>query len=328
MTAVIDLSKCHSPPGPFNKRNGNNTISQIQSHLLGGFAALTSAFLWALAAILFRRIGDSVSAMGINLAKGIVALICLGAFLLPTVIPAGFPEIRADSITALALSGLIGICFGDTLYFLTLVRLGARKTLLLGALIPVTTAVLAVLFLSEGVTLIAWLGILTTISGVTYVLWQRVPENENRETKRSGLFYGLLFVAANALGIIATKVGVSDVPALEATFIRQIFAITGLTFWGLMVRDLLGWVAPLKNIRLMKTLLIAAVIGAFLGTWLSIVALKYTHAAVAATLNSTSPLFILPLAAFMLKERISSREVLGALIAVSGVGLYFSSLNL
>ena len=78
----------------------------------------------------------------------------------------------------------------------------------------------------------------------------------------------------------------------------------------------------------MKTLLIAAVIGAFLGTWLSIIALKYTHAAVAATLNSTSPLFILPLAVLMLKERISSREILGALIAVSGVGIYFGSLSM
>ena len=262
--------------------------------------------------------------MGINIAKGIVALICLGVLLIPT----DFPQISSDSMTALALSGLIGICFGDTLYFLTLVRLGAKKTLLLGALIPVTTALLAVIFLGERVALIAWLGMLMTIAGVTFVLWQRALENENHETRQSGIFYGLLFVIANALGIIAAKVGVSDVPALEATFIRQVFAIAGLTFWGLMVRDLLGWVKPLKNPELLKTLIIAAVIGAFLGTWLSIVALKYTHAAVAATLNSTSPLFILPLAVFMLKERISSRELLGALIAVSGVGIYFSSLSM
>lgn len=301
-----------------------SSINQFQSHLLGGFAALASAFLWAFAAILFRRIGDSVSAMGINLAKGIVALVCLGALLIPT----DFSEISPDSMTALALSGLIGICFGDTLYFLTLVRLGTKKTLLLGALIPVTTALLAVLFLGERIALSAWIGISMTIAGVTYVLWQRAPENENLETRRSGLFYGLLFVAANALGIIAAKVGVSNVPALEATFIRQIFAIAGLTFWGLMVRDLLGWVAPLKNTQLLKALVIAAVIGAFLGTWLSIVALKYTHVAVAATLNSTSPLFILPLAVFMLKERINSREVLGALVAVSGIAVYFSSLGM
>ncbi len=261
--------------------------------------------------------------MGINLAKGIVSIICMGLLL----IPGGIFEISNDSLTALAISGLVGIVFGDTLYFLTLVRLGARKTLLIGSLIPVTTALIAVTFLNEQITLGAWLGILITISGVTYVLWQRTTETDNTEIKRSGLFYGLLFVAINALGIIAAKVGVTDVPALEATFIRQAFAIAGLTFWGLMIRDLLGWVKPFKNTQLLKTLLIAAVIGAFLGTWLSIVALKYTHAAVAATLNSTSPLFILPLVIVMLKERITIREVAGALVAVCGIAVYFGSLG-
>lgn len=240
--------------------------------------------------------------------------------------------VDANSLAALALSGIIGICFGDTLYFLTLMRLGARRTLLLGSLIPVTTAFIAVVFLGEQISALAWFGMSLAIVGVTYVLWQRAPQEntqqQSREKYRSGLFFGLLFVAANALGIIATKVGVADIPALEATFVRQVFAIAGLTFWGLMVRDLLGWVSPLRNGKRLKTLLAASLIGALLGTWLSIVALKYTYAAVAATLNSTSPLFILPLAVFWLKEHVTLREIIGALTAVAGIGLYFSSLSL
>jgi len=283
------------------------------------------------AAVLFRRIGDRISAMGMNLGKGLVALVFMGVLLLPGFY-SGLASIDTNSIIALALSGFVGICFGDTLYFLTLMRLGARRTLLLGSLIPVTTALIAVLFLQERVPWVAWLGMALAIAGVTYVMWQRAPQQSadrrTVENYRAGLFFGLLFVAANALGIIASKVGVADVPTLEATFIRQAFAIGGLTFWGLMVRDLMGWVTPLRDGKLFKTLLIASLIGALLGTWLSIVALKYTHAAVAATLNSTSPLFILPLAFFWLKERISLREVAGATAAVTGIGIYFSSLSL
>jgi len=303
----------------------------LPAHFLGAIAALLSALCWAVAAILFRRIGNHVSAMGINLAKGLVALIFMAVLLLPSFY-SGLSLLDQNSLVALALSGLVGICFGDTLYFLTLVRMGARRTLLLGSLIPVTTAVIAVIFLGEQITLLAWLGMALSISGVTYVLWQRAPHTnaatQPREMHRSGLFFGVLFVVANALGIIASKVGVADIPALEATFVRQAFAIGGLTFWGLMVRDLTGWVSPLGDRALLKTLLIASLIGALLGTWLSIVALKYTYAAVAATLNSTSPLFILPLAAFWLKERVSWREVAGAGAAVAGIGLYFSSLSL
>jgi drug/metabolite transporter (DMT)-like permease len=274
---------------------------------------------------LFRRITDDLSAMAINLAKGMVALFCLGGLLL---VGGATLDISNTSALALALSGIVGICLGDTLYFLTLARLGPRLTLLLGSLIPVATAIIAVLFLGEVVTAVAWLGIGLTIAGVTYVLWQRTSTQHGVEAWRSGVFFGLLFVAANALGIIASKVGVQEVPALEATFIRQAWAIAGLTFWGLMMRDLLGWVRPLRDKRLFKILLLAAVIGAFLGTWLSIVALKYTYVAVAAALNSTSPLFVLPLAMLLLKERIQAREVAGALAAVAGVGVYFSSLSM
>ncbi len=272
--------------------------------------------------------------MGINLAKGLVAMFFMAVLLVPGFY-SGLALLDTNSIVALALSGIIGICFGDTLYFLALMRLGARRTLLLGSLIPITTALIAVVFLGEQMPVLAWLGMSLAIAGVTYVLWQRAPQENTQHTQqqprekyRSGLFFGLLFVAANALGIIATKVGVADVPALEATFVRQAFAIAGLTFWGLMVRDLLGWVTPLRDGKLLKTLLAASLIGALLGTWLSVVALKYTYAAVAATLNSTSPLFILPLAVFWLKERVSLREIVGALTAVTGIGLYFSSLRL
>lgn len=306
-------------------------ITSFQSHFLGAVAALLSALCWAVAAILFRQIGDRITAMGINLAKGLVAMLFMAVLLLPGFY-SGLASLDTNSIVALALSGIIGICFGDTLYFLALMRLGARRTLLLGSLIPVTTALIAVIFLGEQIPILAWLGMTLAIAGVTYVLWQRTPRENTQqrpcEKYRSGLFFGLLFVVANALGIIATKVGVADIPALEATFVRQAFAIAGLTFWGLMVRDLLGWVTPLREGRLLKILLVASLTGALLGTWLSVVALKYTYAAVAATLNATSPLFILPLAAFWLKEHVSWREVAGALAAVIGIGLYFSSLRL
>jgi drug/metabolite transporter (DMT)-like permease len=59
---------------------------------------------------------------------------------------------------------------------------------------------------------------------------------------------------------------------------------------------------------------------------LSVIALKYTYTSVAATLNSTSPIFILPLVAFFLKERVSAKAMAGALMAVGGIGLYFFTL--
>lgn len=258
-----------------------------------------------------------------NLVKGIVAIICIGLVLLPL----GFAEISDDAFFLLAMSGLVGICLGDTLYFLAINRLGSRLTLLVGTLIPVATAVIAMTTLGERITVNASVGLALTIVGVGYVLWERSPDHEHNEQWRMGLLFGLLFVLANAIGIIFTKVGVRDIPAMDATLVRTIWAVFGLAAWGMVTRSFASWIKPMKNPELRNRLLIASVVGAFLGTWLSVAALKYTHAVVAVTLNSTSPLFVLPLAMIFLKEHISWRAVSGAFIAIMGVAVYFFSLQ-
>lgn len=291
--------------------------------MLGGVAALSSAFCWAVAAVLFQQLGQQISAVALNLFKGIVAIVCIGLVLLPV----GIADVSKDAFLLLAASGLVGICLGDTLYFMTINRLGSRLTLLIGSLIPVATALIAITVLGETISLSAGIGLVLTIIGVTYVLWERNVIKAEFTQWRAGLVFGLLFVLANALGIIFTKVGVQDIPALDATFIRTLWAIVGLTFWGLISRSLFSWVKPLHDRRLRNRLLLASIIGAFLGTWLSVAALKYTHTAVAVTLNSTSPLFVLPLAMVILKEHITWRAVSGAFVAIMGIAMYFFSLD-
>lgn len=291
--------------------------------MLGGIAALGSAFCWAVAAVLFQQLGQQISAVALNLFKGIVAIVCIGLVL----VPVGIADVSGDAFLLLAASGLVGICLGDTLYFMTINRLGSRLTLLIGSLIPVATALIAITVLGERISLSAGIGLVLTIVGVTYVLWERSAIKAEFTQWRAGLAFGLLFVLANALGIIFTKVGVQDIPALDATLIRTLWAILGLAFWGLISRSLFGWVKPLQDPKLRNRLLLASIIGAFLGTWLSVAALKYTHTAVAVTLNSTSPLFVLPLAMIILKEQITWRAVSGAFVAIMGVAMYFFSLE-
>lgn len=272
---------------------------------------------------MFRQIGDALPAMAMNLGKGLIALVFMGLFLLPD----GFSDASSGTLVALALSGVVGITLGDTLYFMTLMRLGPRLTLLLGTLIPVTTALIAVLMLGERINAYAWMGIAVTLFGVTWVLWEKASAGSHQKQWRSGLFLGLLFVLANAGAIILTKIGVEDLPSMEASFIRQAWALIGLGMWGIATSSWGRWVSPLQDKRIAYRLLLASIIGAFLGTWLSIAALKYTHASVAAVLNSTSPLFILPLAMLFLKERPSTRSVAGAMMAVAGIGMYFVAIQ-
>ncbi len=226
---------------------------------------------------------------------------------------------------ALGLSGIIGICIGDTLYFSALKRLGARLTLLIGNLIPVTTAIIAVIIFDERLSAFAWFGVLLIISGVAYVVWYREASNRAK-IKTVGILFGSLFVLTEAIGIILTKFGVSHLTAIEATFIRQVWGVACLSFWALSTRSLSAWMKPVWQPYRLKILVTAAILGAFLGTYLAVLALKYTYVAVAATLNSTSPLFALFIAFFVLKKQVTINELMGVLVATIGVAVYFLSL--
>lgn len=300
----------------------DTAITEYTQHLLGAIAALSSALLWAISAILFRKIGNDMQATAMNFVKGIVAVICLTLFILP----GGLTSLDTNGLILLAISGVIGISLGDTFYFATLVRIGPRITLLVGTLIPITVAVISVLFLHESMTLLSWTGITLTIAGVAYILWEQSPNNSTTSLTASGSMFAIAFVLANAAGIILTKLGVTNIPTLEATLTREFAAVLSLAVWGLTTRSLLKWVKPLEDKRLLGLLVVAAILGTFLGTWLSVIALKYTYTSVAATLNSTSPIFVLPLLAIFLRERINLQAVAGAVLAVSGIGVYFFSL--
>ncbi len=65
----------------------------------------------------------------------------------------------------------------------------------------------------------------------------------------------------------------------------------------------------------------AAFVGTFVGIWFSMASFWYTSATVATILSATDPIFVLPLAALFMGEKLRARPVLGAFVAVAGVVL-------
>lgn len=288
--------------------------------IIGGFAALASAAAWAFSAVLFRKLGDKVSPLGMNFGKCVIGFFYLGLILLFV----GSGPVTTHILILLGASGLLGIACGDTFFFKALMNLGPRLTLLLETLGPVVTIILAVIFLRERPSFLIWVGISLISGGITWVLWERsYQEASIQKIRISGVGYAILFILCNSTGIILAKIGVAHISALQGTLIRILWGGIGLTAWGSATRQLGNWLAPFKNPKLLRFMLFSVFIAIFGGFWLSLLALKYLDASVASILNSTTPLFILPVVAFILKEKISTRSIIGAIIAVAGVVLIF-----
>ena len=76
---------------------------------------------------------------------------------------------------------------------------------------------------------------------------------------------------------------------------------------------------PFGDVAAFAALSLAAFAGTFLGVLLMSFGAKYAKAGVAAALTSTYPVWIVPIAKFILKERVSWQSAVCTALAVGGI---------
>ncbi len=290
----------------------------------GEVAALAAALIWAIAAAIFTMLGKSVSALILNLMKGIIAI---GFILVTLFLRQDFmPDTNLTAIALLMLSGAIGIGLGDTAYFESLNCLGARRGLLLESLAPPIAALIAWVFLDESLSINAWLGIGLTVLGVAWVVIERTPDIPDFQTRpRPGILFGLIAAASQASGAVLSRgalVG-SNISPLWSMLIRIVAGVLVLLVLVTVRRQTTEFWNLRRSPRLLGIITLTAFFSTYLAIWLQQTALKFTAAGIAQALGATSPLFVIPIAIAM-GDRVSPRAVLGVLVAIAGVWLLFA----
>lgn len=316
---------------------------------MGELAALSAAAVWAIASLMFTRLSSDFGAIVMNYLKCVIAVVLMMVTFLILEGSLWPTTMSWSNLGILAVSGLVGLTIGDTAFFNALTRIGPRRALLLMALSPPTTALLAVPFLGEPITLRLGAGMLLTLGGVVWVILERTepveseagpaqqadpledqpqnqPEDQPEDQARvvvSGILFALLAMLCQSAGNVLTRLGaVADSP-LAISIVRLSAGIVGLFIIIGATGRLSQTLEPFKKARSAWVLVVATFLGTYLGIWLLNAGLKYSFAGIAATLSSTSPIFVLPLAFFIQKEKLSFRSVAGAFIAVSGVAIIF-----
>jgi len=303
----------------------------------GELSALATAVCWSITAIFFTEAGRRIGSFRVNSIRLVLAVFIYCIILLFT---EGrlFPEnINSNQILWLALSGLIGLVIGDGAGFKALVMIGPRITTLLWATAPIMAAVLGWVFLGEHLQWIQMLGIAVTIGGVSWVVAERrytganhfnlVSEHPDSGTMTRGVMLGLLAAFGQAAGLVLSKHAMLNegevLDALPASFIRMLSSMIMIWFFALIRGKFMDTVRGIKNNKAMFFALGGAIFGPFLGVWTSLIAVKYIAAGIAATLNATTPIWIIPNVILYYKEKVSARAVIGVLVAIIGIALLF-----
>ena len=110
-----------------------------------------------------------------------------------------------------------------------------------------------------------------------------------------------------------------------ATMIRAIMGIIGFSVALLLFTK--GGKQQLSHAihdrKSMLCALCSMIFGPFVGVSMSLLATLYTSTGIAQTLMALTPIFIIAPAAWLFHQKVTPREVLGALISVAGVSLFF-----
>lgn len=304
------------------------------NHYGGELAALLTAVFWTITALAFESASKKVGSLSVNLIRLFLAMVLLGIFGLFT--RGSFIPFDAGSHQWiwLSVSGLVGFVLGDLFLFQAYVVVGARISMLIMAMAPPIAAITGWLLMGETMDVKSFLGMVMTFAGISMAIMARKEPGTNNGKNRfsnplrfrypiKGLLLAFGGAAGQGVGLVLSKYGMGDYDAFAATQIR---VLTGVAGFILVISIYGGWSRvreALQNKPALKRLSLGAFFGPFLGVSFSLIAVKYTTSGIASTIMSIVPVLIILPSVLIMKEKVTWREIAGALVAVGGVSLFF-----
>jgi drug/metabolite transporter (DMT)-like permease len=295
---------------------------------MGEIAALATSFCWSLTSIQFTLAGQRIGSGVVNRTRLVLAVLYLS--LAHLLLQGELWPVHAEPFRWgwLGLSGTIGLVLGDGCLFQAFLLIGTRRAMLLMTLAPIIGTLLAWGWLGETLHPAEMGAVLLTMGGIAWVVSERQsPQGTSVESARQyalGVLLGLGGALGQALGLVIAKQGLAgDFPSLSATLIRMVVA-TGVIWLLTLARGQVGATWPaLRDKRARLFTAGGALTGPFVGVWLSMVAIQYTHVGIASTLMVLSPIIVIPLGHWVFHERISPRSVVGTVVALAGAAIIF-----
>jgi len=284
----------------------------------GEIFALLTAVSWAAAVVLFKRTGELMPPLQLNIFKNILSAVLM----VLTLWIAGesfWPAPRTADLWLLLGSGALGLGVADLIFFRSLNLLGAGRIAIVDAVYSPAVVAIAFLFLGERLSRLATFGAVLVAGAVLLTIEREPGEKKSVAELASGTALGALSIVLMGVAIVIVKPFLHLYGVLWVATGRMLGGTAALVVvlvpFAAGRRAIVAALRPSMNWKF-------AVPAVFLGTYLALIlwvaGFKYADAGVAAILNQMSTLFTVVLAWFFLREPLNLRK--GIAVALATVG--------
>ena len=294
------------------------SVRRIFIPYFGETLALSTALIWATAVILFKKSGESVHPIALNLFKNTLALFLF----IPTIYLFGYKlnhDAPMQDYYLLMISGALGIGIADTFFFKSLNLLGAGMTAIVDCLYSPFIIILSILWLGERLAFWQVVGVILIVSAVLTAT--RGGKSISRRDLAWGVGYGVLAMGFMAVGIVMIKPILDRSPLLWVTEIRLVGGAVVLFLMLVFNRNRRNIILSLNTPGSWRFTLPGSFIGAYLALVFWLGGMKYTQMSIASALNQTSVIFMFIFAAIFLHERLDWKMTIGIVLGAIGVFL-------
>ncbi len=294
---------------------------------LSEIAALSAAVCWSFASLLAAGPVERLGSIAFNRIRMAVVAIMLIAY---TSMIGTWGTIQSEHSTAIILSALTGIVLGDTALFVTMRRLGPRRTGILFATNAPMATFLGWAILGERLGWVELIGTLLVITGVMVaIFFGKKPSQVHKwEAIKGSVFvgiaWGLLAASGQAVGSLIIKPALLDgADPVAVSAIRV--ALSAACLWAI------SWL-PIAIVKpkgpmdwnIFLQILFGGLIAMGVGMTLLLYAFAHGEIGIASSLSATAPVMMLPILWIKTKEPPASGAWVGAALVVVGTALIFS----
>ena len=303
---------------------------------IGEIISIGVAFSWTATALLSEFGSKRMGNLTLNLMRMVITLVfsCILFWVMGgSPLPA---SASAEAYLWMLLSGLVGYVIGDFCLFQCYIIIGSKFGQLFMTLAPITAAIMAWFTLGQQIRPTAMLAMLVTLAGIAISVLGRGDNHKvSLKLPLAGVLFAIGAAVCQGVGLVLSKIGMNHYEAslttelqswmlpFHANFFRCIAGTIGFAL-------LMAWregFKPLQRGMQDRKGVIAAIattiFGPFVGVGASLLAVQYTAAGIASTLMALTPIIIILPAWWIFKQPITLKSLVGAVISVIGVSLFF-----